>query len=83
MKTVITLLFVIVLGLTAQAKETKTTPVLNVENTEVKTGEVKKEVIKKEVVKKKVEVVRLYMFKNAKIKRALAFTIKDVVTKTA
>lgn len=71
MKAIITLLFFITLGLTAQAQEAKVTPVLNIETTEVKKGE-----IKKDVIKEKVEVARLYKFKNSKIKKALSFTAK-------
>ncbi|APU08769.1 hypothetical protein A5M85_00230 [Cellulophaga lytica] len=78
MKAIITLLFVITLGLTAQAQEVKTTAVLNIETTEAKITE-----IKKDVVKEKVEVARLYKFKNSKIKKALTFVIKKANTKVA
>ncbi|SFW30784.1 hypothetical protein [Cellulophaga fucicola] len=78
MKAIISLLFIITLGFTAQAQEAKTTSVLKIEAKEVKATEVKKDALQE-----KVEVARLYKFKNSKIKSALAFSTKRSKSKVA
>ncbi|WP_435313994.1 hypothetical protein [Cellulophaga fucicola] len=78
MKAIISLLFIITLGFTAQAQEAKTTSVLKKETKEVKATEVKKDALQE-----KAEVARLYKFKNSKIKSALAFSTKRSKSKVA
>ncbi|ADY27883.1 MULTISPECIES: hypothetical protein [Cellulophaga] len=78
MKAIITLLFIITVGVTAQAQEAKVTPVLKMETTEVKAT-----VVKKEAVQQETKVARLYKFKNSKIKKALSFSTKRGKSKIA
>ena len=78
MKAIITLLFVITVGVTAQAQEVKVAPVLKME-----TKEVKATVVTEEAAKKETEVARLYKFKNSKIKKALSFSTKRSKSKIA
>ena len=78
MKTIITLLFVLFIGVAAQAQEANVTPVLKTITKEVKVSETKKEVLSKET-----EVARLYKFKNSKVKSALAFSTKRSKSKMA
>lgn len=72
MKTIITLIFVLFIGVVAQAQSS--TMEVNVEAIEmgIATETTNKEVI----LETKVEVARLYKFKNSKIKKALSFTTK-------
>ena len=72
MKTLVTLIFVLFIGITAQAKEA--------------TAEVKVETIEMSIVidinveeaatETKTEVARLYKRKNSRVKKALSFTTK-------
>ncbi|MCL5245925.1 hypothetical protein M4I21_08925 [Cellulophaga sp. 20_2_10] len=78
MKTIITLLFVLFIGVAAQAQEANVTPVLKTITKEVNVSETKKEVLNKET-----EVARLYKFKNSKVKSALAFSTKRSKSKMA
>ncbi|SFW30794.1 hypothetical protein [Cellulophaga fucicola] len=78
MKAIITLLFVLFIGLSAQAQEANVTPVVKIETKEVKATEVKKDALQE-----KAEVARLYKFKNSKIKKALAFSTKRNKSKVA
>ncbi|ADY27881.1 MULTISPECIES: hypothetical protein [Cellulophaga] len=78
MKAIITLLFIITVGVTAQAQEAKVTPVLKMETTEIKAA-----VVKKEAVQQETKVARLYKFKNSKVKKALSFSTKRSKSKIA
>ncbi len=78
MKAIFTLLFVLFIGVFAQAQESKTTPVLETTSTEVKVSETKKNALNEEI-----KVARLYKFKNSKIKRELAFSTKRSKSKIA
>lgn len=79
MKTIFTLLFVLTIGVSAQAQNT--------------TAEVKVETIQKSIVTStsynnvimgsNTEVARLYKFKNSRIKTALSFTTKRNKAKMA
>ena len=79
MKTIATLIFVLFIGVVAQAQTA--------------TGEVKVEVIEmtivtetsadKVVIEKNTEVARLYKYKNSRVKKALSFTTKRNRAKTA
>jgi hypothetical protein len=79
MKTIFTLLFVLTIGVTAQAQGS--------------TAEVKVETIKTAIVtstsykqvksEAKTEVARLYKFKNSRVKKALSFTTKRNKAKMA
>ena len=77
MKTILTILFVLTIGVTAQAQD--------------KAAEVKVEAIEMTIVtsttnttvKKEDKVARLYRRANSKIKRALSFTTKYNKTKLA
>ncbi len=65
MKTIITLIFVLFIGVTAQAQDAKN-------ETKVDTVEITVEVSEAN----ENSVARLYKFKNSKIKKALSFTTK-------
>ncbi len=77
MKTLITLIFVLTIGVTAQAQD--------------KTAEVKVETIEMTIVtsttqttvKKEEKVARLYRRSNSKVKKALSFTTKRNRSKLA
>ncbi len=72
MKTIFTLLFVLTIGVTAQAQDTKSdTKVETVEMTIVAS------------TANENSVARLYKFKNSKIKKALSFTTKRNKAKLA
>ena len=74
MKTILTITFVLFIGMAAQAQEAKIdTNVVEVEMADTK--EVKLE--------SKTEVARLYKFKNSRVKKALAFTTKRNKAKMA
>ncbi|MGF1558950.1 MAG: hypothetical protein ACFCUL_07665 [Flavobacteriaceae bacterium] len=79
MKTIFTLLFVLTIGVAAQAQHSATeVKVETVELTIVTSGS------QKEVeLEKKNEVARLYKFKNSRVKKALAFTTKRNKSKLA
>ena len=79
MKTIFTLLFVLTIGVAAQAQDSATeVKVETVELTIVTSGS------QKEVeLEKKNEVARLYKFKNSRVKKALAFTTKRNKSKLA
>ncbi|MBD0851054.1 hypothetical protein [Maribacter arenosus] len=72
MKTIFTLLFVLTIGVTAQAQDTK--------------SDIKVETVEMTIVTSTVNensVARLYKFKNSKIKKALSFTTKRNKAKLA
>ncbi len=71
MKAIITIIFILFIGVAAQAQDAKEVKVVTVEKTVViKTaGETK--------------VARLYKFKNSRIKKALSFTTKRNKAKLA
>ena len=80
MKTIITLVLVIFLGVSAQAQNN--TQELKVETIEM--GILKVSSSTKEVVlEKETEVARLYKYKNSRIKKALKFTTKRNKAKMA
>ena len=79
MKTIATLIFVLFIGVSAQAQNnTKEVKVETIEMTIV-TSTVKEEV----ELETKTEVARLYKFKNSRIKKALSFTTKRNKAKMA
>ena len=73
MKTIATLIFVLLIGFTAQAKDAK---VVSFETT-VKTA------VKEVKVANDKEVARLYRFKNSMVKKELDFTTKRNSAKLA
>mgnify|MGYP003667662381 FL=1 len=78
MKAIITLLFVLFVGVLAQAQDVKETSVLEMATTEITVSDVKKETLKEGN-----KVARLYKFKNSKIKKELAFATKRSKSKVA
>ncbi len=79
MKTIATLIFVLFIGVTAQAQNT--TEEVKVETIEMSiVTATEKEEVKLETT---TEVARLYKFKNSKIKKALSFTTKRNKSKMA
>ncbi|WP_299429615.1 hypothetical protein [uncultured Maribacter sp.] len=73
MKTILTLIFVLFIGVAAQAQN----------NTqEVKVVTIEKTIVKETTVKK-TEVARLYKRTNSKVKKALTFTTKRNKAKLA
>ncbi|MDV7138848.1 hypothetical protein R3X28_08170 [Maribacter sp. TH_r10] len=80
MKAIVTIIFIIFFGITAQAQNnTKEVQVETIEMTIVTTTETKNEV-KTETT---TEVARLYKFKNSRVKKALSFTTKRNKAKMA
>ena len=80
MKAIVTIIFIIFFGITAQANnEVKEVKVETIEMTIVIATETKNEV-KTETT---TEVARLYKFKNSRIKKALSFTTKRNKAKMA
>ena len=79
MKTIATLIFVLFIGVAAQAQNT--TKEVKVETVEmgIVTVTVKEEV----KLETKTEVARLYKYKNSNIKKALSFTTKRNKAKMA
>ncbi len=78
MKAILTFLFVLIIGVSAQAQN----------NAEVKVETIKMTIVTStsyEQVKpeSKTELVRLYKFKNSRIKKALSFTTKRNKSKMA
>jgi len=72
MKTILTLIFVLTIGVTAQAQDAKV--------------DVKVETVEMSIVTsttKKNTVARLYKFKNSRVKKALSFTTKRNKAKLA
>ncbi len=79
MKTIATLIFVLFIGVAAQAQNT--TKEVKVETVEMSIVTV---TIKEEVkLETKTEVARLYKYKNSNIKKALSFTTKRNKAKMA
>ncbi len=71
MKAIITIIFILFIGVAAQAQDAKEVKVVTVEKTVViKTAE-------------EAKVARLYKFKNSRIKKALSFTTKRNKAKLA
>ena len=72
MKTILTLIFVLTIGVTAQAQDTK--------------ADVKVETVEMTIVtstSNENKVARLYKFQNARVKKALSFTTKRNKAKLA
>ncbi|WP_282053589.1 hypothetical protein [Maribacter luteus] len=72
MKTILTLLFVLTIGITAQAQDVK--------------ADVKVETVEKTIMtsaSNENTVARLYKFKNSRVKKALSFTTKRNKAKMA
>jgi hypothetical protein len=67
MKTILTLIFVLFIGVAAQAQNGVT---------QVKVETVGKSIVKEVTVKNENSVARLYMFKNSKITKELSFSTK-------
>ena len=79
MKTIATLIFILFIGVAAQAQNT--TKEVKVETVEMSIVSV---TVKEEVkLETKTEVARLYKYKNSKIKKALSFTTKRNKAKMA
>ncbi len=74
MKTILTITFVLFIGMAAQAQDAK------IEASEVKVEMADTKEIKLE---RNTEVARLYKFKNSRVKKALAFTTKRNKAKMA
>lgn len=74
MKAIITLFFVLFVGVCAQAQGANQKPLTKVETIETTTP-----VLLKVNFTKENTVARLYRFKNAKIKKELSFTTKTAV----
>lgn len=80
MKAIVTIIFIIFIGITAQAQNnTQEVQVETIEMTIVTATETKNEV-KTETT---TEVARLYKFKNSRVKKALSFTTKRNKAKMA
>ncbi|MCK0188554.1 hypothetical protein [Arenibacter sp. F20364] len=67
MKTILTLIFILFIGVAAQAQN---------DATEVKVETVTMSIVKEVTVKNENSVARLYMFKNSKITKELSFSTK-------
>ncbi|MBC8768802.1 hypothetical protein H4O18_12430 [Arenibacter sp. BSSL-BM3] len=67
MKTILTLIFILFIGLAAQAQNG---------HGEVKVETVTKSVVTKVAVKNDNSIARLYMFKNSRVTKELSFTTK-------
>ena len=79
MKTIATLIFILFIGVAAQAQNaTEQVKVETIEMTIVTSTE-----IKEVVLKSSNEVARLYKYKNSRIKKALSFTTKRNKAKMA
>lgn len=81
MKTIITLVLVIFLGVSAQAQNN--TKELKVETMEMGIVGASSSIVKDVVLEKETEVARLYKYKNSRIKKALKFTTKRNKAKMA
>lgn len=84
MKTIITLIFVLFIGVAAQAQNnTKEVKAETIEMTIVNLTSIEKVTFENATLENKTEVARLYKFKNSKIKKALSFTTKRNKAKMA
>lgn len=84
MKTIITLLFVLFIGVTAQAQNnTNEVKVETIEMNIVTVTSIEETTFEDVTTENKTEVARLYKFKNARIKKALSFTTKRNKSKMA
>jgi hypothetical protein len=79
MKTLITLIFVLFIGITAQAQDTTS----EVKVVTIEMGIVTETVEEGVSFENKTEVARLYKRSNAKVKKALSFTTKRSKAKLA
>ncbi len=79
MKTILTLLFVLIIGGVAQAQDAT----VEVKGEIIKTSIVTSTSYKNITLESKTEVARLYKFKNSRIKKALSFTTKKNKAKMA
>ena len=78
MKTITTLIFVLFIGVAAQAQTA--TEEVKVETIEMT---IATETTEEVVIEKNTEVARLYKYKNARVKKALSFTTKRNKAKMA
>ncbi len=84
MKTIITLVLVLFIGVAVQAQNnTNEAKVATIEMSVVTINADKEFSLEKVATENKVEVARLYKFKNSRIKKALAFTTKRNKAKMA
>ncbi len=84
MKTIITLVLVLFIGVAVQAQNnTNEAKVATIEMSIVTINADKEFSLEKVATENKVEVARLYKFKNSRIKKALAFTTKRNKAKMA
>ncbi len=74
MKAIVTIIFIIFFGITAQA---------NNEVKEVKVETIEMTIVTETTTETATEVARLYKFKNSRIKKALSFTTKKNKAKMA
>ncbi len=79
MKTITTLIFVLFIGLAAQAQNTTEQVKVEIIEMTIVTSTVKEEL----KLETKTEVARLYKFSNSRVKKALAFSTKKNKTKIA
>ena len=79
MKAILTLLFVLIIGVTAQAQNTS----VEVKVETVKTTIITSASYENVSLEQTIEVARLYKFKNSRIKKALSFTTKRNKAKMA
>ena len=77
MKAILTLLFILIIGVTAQAQNA------TAEVETIKTTIVTSNSYESLNLESKTEVARLYKFKNSRIKKALSFTTKKNKAKMA
>lgn len=79
MKAILTLLFVLIIGVTANAQNVSADVKAETIQTTIVTSTSYENVTKENTI----EVARLYKFKNSRIKRALSFTTKKNKAKMA
>ncbi len=79
MKAILTLLFVLIIGITAQAQDA----VVEVKAETVQTSIVTSTSFENVNLESKVEVARLYRSKNSRVKKAMSFTTKRDKAKMA
>ena len=72
MKAILTLIFVLIIGITAQAQDAP----VEVKVETIKTTIVTSTSYENVIMESNTEVARLYKFKNSRIKKALSFTTK-------
>ncbi len=83
MKSILTILFVLFIGVAAQAQSSVVDTKEEVKVETIEMGIVTTTQTKEVVSEKNTEVARLYKFKNSRIKKALKFTTKRNKAKMA